>query len=671
MRRVVIISALVMLVLACGLVAVAAVLLTRPGGPVARLLASPTPSPTATSTLTPTPTFTPTPRPTPTPVVRDIIDEGDRLLLKNEVTEAEQRYRQALTLEPDNPRAHARLSFLASLFPDRRDEALAEAQKATDLAPDDGEMRAYLAWAMLPFYRYGDADEEIRKALEQAPDSAWVHVVASEVARARGEYDRALETARKAVAFNPDDPMAHHALGMAYDATAQYDLAEEELRRADSNWPPFALISMDLGALNLDLGRYDQAAAYFQRVLDAWPDYSPALALLGYAQYSLGKATRAQDLAQQAISVSTVDTTPHFVLTLISLDEQDYEQAQTYLEQARKRDPDALSLKIQEALIELRQEHCAQVLKIVEPLTNTPNPFRDTAYALVGEALLCQKSPSQAIRRLEEGKKLEPYSAQLRLTLGRAYAEWGNTDKAIEELEIASEYAPREATVWLQLALLYTDAGRCDDARRALRELNSLGERAQLMGAAIEELVTACGSELAAAPEGWSWYNRYGFAVLLPEHTIQTTSGLAGGDATEMGGMVLALPTDPSVSYTTFVLWVQIRKEAWFPEEAVTTFTQGMLKRSGEKATWTFGEVRQETIGELKVALQDLTGEVEGEKLSGLASSFWCNGRGFVLAGLGVESAESVQKRVRLQLENFHCQPSIVPEPTPTLEGQG
>jgi len=663
------ILALVMFVLACGLVVVVAVLLTRPGGLVAQLLASPTPLPTATPTLTPTPVPTPTPQPTPTPVVGDLIDEGDQLLLKNELVEAEQRYRRALALEPDNPRAHARLSFLASLFPDRRDEALAEAQKATDLAPDNGEMRAYLAWAMLSFYRYEDADEEIRKALEQSPDSAWVQVVVAEVARSRGEYDRALEAARKAVSLNASDPMTHHALGMAYQATAQYDLAEEELRRADPEWPPFALISMDLGVLNIGLDRFDEAAAYFERVLDAWPDYSPALALLGYAQYYLGKATRAQDLAQQAISVSTIDTTPYIVLGLISLDEQDYEQARSYLEQARERDPDAPFLTIQEALILLRQEHCAQTLNMVEPLVNTPNPYRDTAYALLGEALLCQKSPSKAIRRLEEGKKLEPYSAQLRLTLGRAYAEWGNTDKAIEELEIASEYAPREATVWLQLALLYTDVGRCDDARRALRELNSLDERAQLMGAAIEELVTACGAELAAAPKGWTWYNRYGFAVLLPENSVPTTTGLMGEDTTEEGGVLFAIPIDPEAPYTTVVVWIRMREELWDPEEAVTSIIQGILKRGDEETTWTYGEVYQESIGELEVTLQKLQGERGGEKVSALAASFWCNGRGFALVGLGAEGVESAQERVRTQLESFHCQPAIVPEPTPTLEG--
>jgi tetratricopeptide (TPR) repeat protein len=76
---------------------------------------------------------------------------------------------------------------------------------------------------------------------------------------------------------------------------------------------------------------------------------------------------------------------------------------------------------------------------------------------LVGEAahLLSSARPGEAVERLAEALKLDPYNVPAALNLGGAYIMQGKYDRAVSVLEPASLLEPDNAMLWVNLAAAY------------------------------------------------------------------------------------------------------------------------------------------------------------------------------------------------------------------------
>jgi len=84
---------------------------------------------------------------------------------------AEQNYRRALSLAPNNVRAHYRYAILLA-FTGQFDEAIEQAKRACELDPVATETQNVLAWVLYVARRYDDAIAEYRKLVVQHPENA-------------------------------------------------------------------------------------------------------------------------------------------------------------------------------------------------------------------------------------------------------------------------------------------------------------------------------------------------------------------------------------------------------------------------------------------------------------------------------------------------------------------
>jgi tetratricopeptide (TPR) repeat protein len=88
---------------------------------------------------------------------------------------AEQSFREALKLYPDQPQV---LNYLGYSFVDRNEnleEALGMIRKAVELRPDDGYIVDSLGWAYYRLGKFEDAVKELESAIELRPEDATIN----------------------------------------------------------------------------------------------------------------------------------------------------------------------------------------------------------------------------------------------------------------------------------------------------------------------------------------------------------------------------------------------------------------------------------------------------------------------------------------------------------------
>ena len=128
---------------------------------------------------------------------------GAELRQKKLYAEAEQEYRAALELEPDNPDLHFALGYALD-SQKKWDLAAAEYRTAIRLKPDDAAPHNNLGNALLK-NDFDGAIAEFHTALRLQPDDATAHAGLSVVLEMKGDLRAAIEESRTAHRLDPKD----------------------------------------------------------------------------------------------------------------------------------------------------------------------------------------------------------------------------------------------------------------------------------------------------------------------------------------------------------------------------------------------------------------------------------------------------------------------------------
>lgn len=115
----------------------------------------------------------------------------------NQLTEAAQSFRQALTYNASSANAHFELG-----------QVLEQQGQAND------------------------ALTEYQEAIKIDPNKSAAHIGLAKVYAAQGQHDNAVKAYQEILRLNPEDPAAHHGLGVAYNELGQKDQAIASLKQA-------------------------------------------------------------------------------------------------------------------------------------------------------------------------------------------------------------------------------------------------------------------------------------------------------------------------------------------------------------------------------------------------------------------------------------------------------
>lgn len=404
-----------------------------------------------------------------------MLEEILKVHQSGQIDEAEQRYREWLAFNPDDPEA---LHLLAILRRQRNDlgEALTLARKAVDLVPDRANYQLTLAGLLLHARDFDAAVQGFETALRLNPNlvgaalglaqiALWrrdfegaqtalgraeriepehpqVQYQKANLAQARGDHERAvrlfLDLARRA----PKEASLHANLAHSFVALGQTGFAEQALRNAVELKPNYVAARISLAQLLLREGRPAEAWPEFETALEHHPDHPLALAgradlrrARGDLAGALEDYRKAHDNAPDVASI-----TSSLILTLAASGEPD--QARELLTQSLQRlpgDPELRRLQLRlhrndaEAYLQACRDWLAAAPDNLEPAQHLAMRLE-----LAGDYAQADEIATAALKR-------DSRAAFARLLLARSALRHGDPAQAQEQLNRLPEAGLSEA----------------------------------------------------------------------------------------------------------------------------------------------------------------------------------------------------------------------------------
>ncbi len=220
--------------------------------------------------------------------------------------EAEQCYRDALNLEPDNPRAKAFLAcnigmkvsngWSNNLVADQY-EGWALGKEAISRLPDEPMVITSYGHMNTCFGKAGDAVDLLRRANELDPNSVWTLGLLALALTCAGRGEEAVPYVSKALRISPRDASTHWfltTLAWAYLQQGHYDDAAREAQRSIHTFAGWPATWGTLGIARAALGQMDGAREAIEMTASLDPDST----VEGFSKW-FGYAVRNDEVVEQ------------------------------------------------------------------------------------------------------------------------------------------------------------------------------------------------------------------------------------------------------------------------------------------------------------------------------------------------------------------------------------
>jgi tetratricopeptide (TPR) repeat protein len=285
--------------------------------------------------------------------------------------EAENHFRKATELNPDEPSYHYNLGQALS-NQKRRSDAESEYRAALALKPDDYLARTGLGECLFEQKRNDEARTEFEAARALNEQDPEIHNWLGRVALAQSHYPEAENHFRKATELNPDESAYHQNLGAALSNQSRYPEAEVCFRKACQLEPKEPSYHFNLGGVLQELKRYEEAMQEYEECLLLAKQSTDAFFLRSSYHniaWGLGKQGRfgkslenwrkaILDYEAGAPEAARASDSSYFgtLGTIVYSVLGDLSKAAGWLEQGRKLDPDNVNILI--SLVQLYLEKC-------------------------------------------------------------------------------------------------------------------------------------------------------------------------------------------------------------------------------------------------------------------------------------------------------------------------
>ncbi len=213
----------------------------------------------------------------------------------------------------------------------------------------------------------------------------------------------------------------------------------EESEHAVLSAPDSEANRLSLAALYLQVGQESRAIAVLYDYVEKNPRAVKSLQLIAVAHLRQEEYNGAKQYAAQALSVHPSDPTSMRVLAMAELGLQETDDAERLLRESLKLEPDSVDSNFQLGLLDTKK----------------------------------REKLDEAVRLLENARRLKPDLAAIHTVLGSAFLASGKPEAAIKSLETAVALAPDSAESYYILADAYRQLHQADRAQASLAEFNT------------------------------------------------------------------------------------------------------------------------------------------------------------------------------------------------------
>lgn len=405
----------------------------------------------------------------------------------NNITEAARLYQSAIDANADHIEARAALGrlFVFGGLPDR---AMQIIEPGLVKHPDDAELLTVRGAARVQLKDREGALADAEKALQVAPDSENAAALLASLYRQSGQPARAVEVVVAAQKRSPSSVDLRQVLATLYESVGEHDLAEEQLRQVVQLKPAELRYRTQLALSYLRRKKLDEAEKTFDEAVKALP--SSTEAKLAYVRFL--STQRSIDRGTKALEGFIAREPKNFELQFGkgSLQERmgradDALATYNKILAADEEGLQGVSARLHIAAIHVARQRFDDASKLIDEVLER-NPQDNDALILRGNIALERKDAASAITDLRAVLRDQPRSVGLLRTLARAHLANGEPALAEDSLRTAMEAAPTDTAVRIELAQLLTQSGRTEQAVPILEEtVNSAPQNVQAREALV------------------------------------------------------------------------------------------------------------------------------------------------------------------------------------------
>ncbi len=238
------------------------------------------------------------------------------LFENKEYGKAEELYRKALKLKPDDPKIHANLGVL--YYKQKLYAQSAESYKrAIQLAPSMTDANFYLARCYQELGDYTDAKYYFKIAAEQSPDDPIIYFQMGKVGEKLGDNVFAEESYLEAIKKGYKGPEAHINLGRMYFDKNNFEMAVKHFSEAVNIDGSNYLSHFNLALAFIKLNNIAEAEKHFLRTVDLNPENYNAYYQLGNIYFKNNNMENAEFNYKKAVTLNPDYAEAHFNLGIV------------------------------------------------------------------------------------------------------------------------------------------------------------------------------------------------------------------------------------------------------------------------------------------------------------------------------------------------------------------
>lgn len=367
----------------------------------------------------------------------------------------------------------------------RNQEAVADLEQAVEIKPDLYEAHHNLAIAYAqtcsPTLQLDRAIAAAETAARLRPDEAAAHRLLGDLYHQAGRDDEAEQSVLAALERQPDDAVAQRLLGDVYTALGQTDAAAKSYDRALALLPASpngeATVAVQRGDALVSAGRYAEALAAYESARTADPTQTEPLRGLGNAYFWQGEVEKAAAAYQTWAEMAPEDYEAPLLIGLAYANSARPDQAIPALEAAsrlaeEKAICDPAPLLVLAGLYWQQNDYDRAIATYQKALAI--DPANADVHYILGRTYLLQERLEEAIAALRQAVALRPDDVQSLEALGQSYLAEAAWAEALAVYQHLAELRPQEASVYLAMGDAYSRLGRLEDAAAAYQRATEL-----------------------------------------------------------------------------------------------------------------------------------------------------------------------------------------------------
>jgi len=242
------------------------------------------------------------------PLVKNVqyyLDLGRSLTLQNRLQEAEEVYRKAINVDPNNAETLTLLgAFL--VIQNRLAEAEDFCLKAIQVNPKFEGSYPVLGEIFLKQNRYIEAEKAFCRAIQINPNDADVFNNLGVIFKKQNRLKEAKEAFQNAIKVDSNNTNAYHNLGMLLEMQNCLQEAEDSYQKAIQTNPNSAVTYYHLGELLFRRNHVKESEDFYRKAIMINPDYVNAYIDFGVLLQTQNRMEEAEEVYRKAIQLDPI-----------------------------------------------------------------------------------------------------------------------------------------------------------------------------------------------------------------------------------------------------------------------------------------------------------------------------------------------------------------------------